>query len=68
MHSEAKHTKMSEFGAEKGLFQGSARRRVAYTLKRPELPEGFWQSIFKSQVREEGRRVCDQLVHNSLIG
>ena len=26
MHSEAKQTEMSEFGAEKGLLQGQARR------------------------------------------
>ena len=32
-----------------------------------ELPRGFQQSIFKGQVREGGLRVCDQLVHNSLI-
>ena len=34
----------------------------------PELPEGFQQSIFKGKVREEGCRVCSQLVHSSLIG
>ena len=41
---------------------------MAHALKKPELPEEFQQSIFKSQVREPGRRVCDQHVHNSLIG
>ena len=35
-------------------------------FKNPKLPEGFQQSNFKGQVREGGRRVCDQLVHNSL--
>ena len=36
--------------------------------KKPKLLEGFWQIIFKSQVREWCRRVCDHLVHSSLIG
>ena len=45
MHSEAKHTKMSEFGAEKGLLQGCARRWVAYALKSPDLLKRFQQSI-----------------------
>ena len=36
--------------------------------KNPELPEGFWQSIFKGKVSEGGGRVCDELMHNSLIG
>ena len=45
-HSEGKQTVKSEFGAEKGLLQGHARTRAAHALKSPELPEGFWQSIF----------------------
>ena len=36
-------------------------------LKRPELTYGFQGSIFKGQVREGSCRVCDQLLHNSLI-
>ena len=35
---------------------------------KPELPEGFQHSIFKSQVRERGCRPCDQLTSNFLIG
>ena len=36
MHSEVKNnTKTSEFGAEKGLLQGHARRLVAQALKTP---------------------------------
>ena len=66
-HSEAKQTEMSEFGAEKGLLQGHARRQVAHALKTGNSG-GFQQSIFKSQVREGGCRVCDHLMHNSLIG
>ena len=38
------------------------------TFKKPDLPSGFQQSIFKGQVREGRLRVCDQLMHNSLIG
>ena len=40
---------------------------VAHALKSLELPEGFWQSIFKGQEKGD-RRVRDQLVHSSLIG
>ena len=57
-----------EFGAEKVLLQGHIRRWEVYALKSPELPERFWQSTFKSQVREGCRSVFDQLVHNSLNG
>lgn len=32
-HNGAKHTKIPEFGAEKGLLLGHARRQVAYALK-----------------------------------
>ena len=33
-----------------------------------KTPNGFQENIFKGQVREESCRVCDQLVHSSLIG
>ena len=68
MHSEDKQTETSEFGAEKGLSQGRARRRVGHALKSPELPEGFGQSISESQVKEVGHRARDQIVHSSFIG
>lgn len=32
------------------------------TAKTPTLPAGFQKCIFKGQVREEGPRVCDQLI------
>ena len=32
------------------------------------LSDGFQENIFKGQVRDEVTGVCDQLVHNSLIG
>ena len=35
-------------------------------LKKPELPDGFQQSIFKGQVREGRPKVRDQLPHHSL--
>ena len=37
-------------------------------LEKLNLPNGFQQSILKGKVREGHPRVCDQLVHNSLIG
>ena len=37
-------------------------------LKIHKYSGGFQESIFKSQVREECPRVCDKLMHNSLIG
>ena len=45
-HSQAKQTETSEFVEEKG----HARRGLAHALKSPELPDGFRQSTFKSQV------------------
>ena len=39
---------------------------MAHALKSRKLPEGFLQSIFKSQVREGCLRVRGQLVHNPL--
>ena len=35
--------------------------------KYPELLEEFQQSIFKGKVREGCLRICDWLVHNSLV-
>ena len=68
MLSKAKQTKMMEFGAEKGLLQGQARRIGGLCPKNPKLPKGFQQSIFKDQVREGYPRVWDQFMYNSLIG
>ena len=51
--SEAKQTETSEFGAEKGLFQGHAGRCVACATQTPKLIEGFQQSTFKGKVRGE---------------
>ena len=38
-HSDAKQTEMLEFGAEKGLLQGHARRWVSQALKSLKLPK-----------------------------
>ena len=51
IHSEAQKTETSEFGAEEGLLQSHARREVDHALKSLELPKGFWQSIYKGQVK-----------------
>ena len=45
-----------------------ARNPGQLVLKTLELPDGFQESIFKGKMREGPPRVCDQLVHNSLIG
>ena len=46
MHIQAKQIKMWEFGAEKGLLQGHARRWVVCDPKPPEPLKGICQSIF----------------------
>ena len=68
MYSEAKQNKTFKFEAEKGLLQDQARITGGLCFKNPKLPEVFQQAIFKGKVRERCPRVCDQLVHNSLIG
>lgn len=50
MHSEAKQTKTSEFGAKKGFLQGHARDGGSGPRK--PLSFQFLQSIFKGQVKE----------------
>lgn len=44
MHIQAKEIKMWEFGAEKGLLQGHARRRVGSSSKTSNL-----QMIFRER-------------------
>ena len=68
MHSEARQTEMSEFGARERFIAGPCKEPAGSCSKKSELPEGFRQRIFESQVREGGRRVCDQFLDNSLIG
>lgn len=62
------HVLDAQFGAKKCLLKVHASSQVAPALKSPELPEGFQQSVFKSQVRERGCRVLDQFMQSSLIG
>ena len=62
------NTETSTFGEEKCLLQGHASRTLGLYSKSPKCNEGFQQSIFKGQMKEGQPRVCDQLVHNSLIG
>ena len=60
-HSEAKQTKMSEFGAEKGLLQGHGRRVVGDSGEgwvtrdplNPQLFEGVSAKHFKGKVKEQ---------------
>ena len=41
-----------QFGAEKGILQGHARRWVAQGPPNPELPVSFQQNTFIGNVRE----------------
>lgn len=45
------------------VYCEATRDKVAYALKSPELPEGFWQSTFNGQFRRVGvvHRVQNQL-------
>lgn len=52
MHSEVKQTETLESEADKGLWQGHARKQMVRVPPDSKLPEGFQQSIFKDKVRE----------------
>ena len=52
---------------EQGLLKGHARKGGFYPKKNSQLPEGFWQRTFESQMRKGGCKVCDQLMHSSLM-
>ena len=49
-HSEAKQTKVLEFGAEKGLLWGPSKEDRQLKLKRPKLPDGFQGRVFKGKI------------------
>ena len=51
MHSEARQTETLEWGRER-FIAGSCKELGGSCLKDAKLSEGFWQSIFKGQVRE----------------
>ena len=67
-HSEAKQTETSEFGAEKGLLKGHARRTGGSCPPKPQTPQRVSAKCFKGKGRKGSPRVGDQLMHNSLIG
>ena len=48
-HSEPQQAEGFEFGADKGLLQGHARRWVVCAPKSPEPLKGICQSIFLKQ-------------------
>lgn len=50
MHSEAKQTETSEFGAEKGLCEAPSKNNPSP----PELPNDFQGRVFKGKIWGEG--------------
>ena len=48
MHGETEQTKTLEFGAEKGLLQGQARRVGELCSKSPNSLMGFREEFFKT--------------------
>ena len=56
MHNEAKQTVKSEFGTEKGLLHGQARRMGGLCSKNPKLPRVFREKFLyvKFGVRAAG--------------
>lgn len=57
----------SQCRTERGLLQDWVSRPVAHALRSLELPEGFYKAFLKAG-EGGGLRVCDQFVHNPLIG
>ena len=62
MHSEAKHIETLEFGAEKGLSQGHAKRWVACASKAPNSCKGFSKAFLKAKRGEEDMISCCKLL------
>ena len=48
-----------QFGAEKGLLQGQARRTGGSCTKKPKLPDAFMRRSFLGKVWDEDCRLCD---------
>ena len=48
-YSEARLTETSEFGAEKGLLQGHARRRGISCPEKSQLAQGFDKALLKAR-------------------
>ena len=66
--SKAKRYRSFRVWSRGRFIAGPCKENGWFMLKKTKLPEGFQQSIFKGKVREGYPRVCDCLVHNSLIG
>lgn len=49
------------------FITGAKQSPGQLVLKKAELSGGFQQSIFNGQVKKRVHKVCDQLVHHSLI-
>ena len=60
-HSEAEQTETSEFGAEKGLLQGQARK-MGELCSKTWTPQWFSGEVFIGKSWGEGCRVCDFLL------
>ena len=67
MLSEAKQTKTSEVWTEQGLLQDHTKMCDS-CIPKPQSPWRVSASPFQGQVRKQGSKVCDQLLHDSLIG
>ena len=59
MHSEAKQTKSSKFGAGKDLLQRPSKENWWLVLKRPELLDDFCGRVFIVKIWGEAYRMCD---------
>ena len=55
-------------GSRERFIAGPCKEMGGFYPKNLWAPQRFQQSTFKSRVRDAGHRVCDQTVHNSLIG
>ena len=53
-HTEARQTKTLEFGAEKGVWQGQARRTMVHAFLKPQIPQRVSESIFFVEVPRPG--------------
>ena len=64
MHSEAEQTETSEFGTEKVLLQGQARR-MGGLCSQTQTPQCFWGEVYTGKIWGQGCRVC---VFSWLVG
>ena len=64
-HTEAKQMEKLEFGAEKGLLPGQARRTEQFMLKSPQLPDDLGEEFLWA---EFGGEVCGCVTFLWLVG